>query len=75
MPRPKKGTPEYDLWIAAIEVATYPPLTNSNNQAICQVSVVRMKALRDALDAVGVDWREAKRKDDEQRQQTQKPTT
>lgn len=59
MARPKKGTPEWDLWVAAIEVAIYPSLVHGR-QATGQVSWRRLDALRDALDELGIDWRKAK---------------
>lgn len=62
MTRPAKGTPEYDLWVAAIEVAIYPPLVFKG--ATTQVSCRRIEELRTALDAVGIDWRAAKITDD-----------
>lgn len=58
MSRPVKGTPEYELWLCAIEVATYPPVEHGN-QATGQVSWRRLDALRAALEGVGIDWREA----------------
>lgn len=63
--RPDKGTPEWDLWVAAIEVATFPPLVAKG--ATSQISERRITALREALDAVGIDWRTAKATDDERR--------
>jgi hypothetical protein len=61
MTRPDKGTPEYDLWVAAIDVATYPPLKAKG--ATLQVSERRIEALRDALDRLGIDWREVRAKE------------
>lgn len=63
--KPEKGTPEYDLWVAAIEVATYPPLTGAGFTT--QVPRSRIDALRTALDGVGIDWEKAKRMDDDSR--------
>lgn len=62
MARPKKGTPEYELWLCAIEVATYPPIEHGN-QATGQVSWQPLDNLRAALDGVGIDRREATAKD------------
>lgn len=65
MSRPKKGTPEWELWVAAIEVAIYPP--TSGTTATAKVAWHRINALRAALDELGIDWRSAKATDDVQR--------
>jgi hypothetical protein len=57
MARPEKGTPEYDLWIAAIEVAAHPPLKQGKYASDAGVSWHKVDALRAALDGVGIDWR------------------
>lgn len=64
--RPAKGTPEYDPWIAAIEIATFPP-TSIRPGSEPKVAAIRIEALRTALEACGIDWRKAKATDDEQR--------
>lgn len=56
--RPAKGTPEYELWTAAIEVAAYPPVYP--RKATCVVSSKRIQRLRDALEACGIDWHKVK---------------
>jgi hypothetical protein len=61
--RPEKGSPEWDLWIAAIEVAAYPPLNigqKGRSRATCQVSTRQITKLRAALDACEIDWRKVK---------------
>lgn len=55
---PKKGTPEWDLWMAALAVAVFPPLKPQNYSV--QLSSKLLKDLRDALDACGVDWKKVK---------------
>ncbi len=69
MTAPSKGTPEYDLWVAAIEVATYAPLRPGTHVSGAKVAWPRLEALRAALDALGIDWRKAKVEDDKARQE------
>jgi hypothetical protein len=57
---PDEGTPEYDLWIAAIEIATSAPLRQGTNVTSAGIYWPRIHALRAALDALGIDWRAAK---------------
>lgn len=47
------GTPEYLVWVAAIEVAR----TASKRSAYALVPWRRIRALQAALEAAGVDWR------------------
>ncbi len=63
--RPSKGTPEYELLIAACEVASYPPL--APKAYTCAVPAKRIEELRLALDALDIDWRRAKQVDEERR--------
>jgi hypothetical protein len=63
MPRPSKGTPEYELWIAAIDVAIDPPL--KPQRPTVQLYAPKLKALRDALEGVGIDWRKVKEANEE----------
>lgn len=58
MTKPLKDSPEWDLWIAALEVAAGPPLRP--HAASVLVPASRLRKLRDALDVLGVDWREVK---------------
>lgn len=63
--RPEKGSPEWDLWVAAIEVAIAPPLSHTKTTTpTAKVRWTAITELRAALDALGVDWRTAKAKDD-----------
>lgn len=65
MTRPSKGTPEYDLWVAAIEIAIYPPLRHDDRTTwAAKVPWNRIEELRAALDKVGIDWRATKITDD-----------
>lgn len=58
MPRPEKGTPEYDLWLAAIDIAHAAPLKQHATAARAGIPWVRIDRLRAALDALGVPWEE-----------------
>jgi hypothetical protein len=60
--RPAKGTPEYELWLAAIEVAIHAPLDRGVSTGSAQIYWPKIDRLRDALDAVGIDWRAAKQR-------------
>jgi len=66
---PKKGSPEYDLWVAAIEVATYAPYRAAKYVHGATIAWTRVEALRAALDALGIDWRKAKLAEDHARQE------
>jgi hypothetical protein len=57
---PARGTPEHELWMAAVSVAVSAPLTHGPSTTYALVYWPRMDALRAALDAVGVDWRAVK---------------
>lgn len=60
--RPVKGSPEWDLWVAAIEVAAWPPLTHSSTTVYAaKVPWSMIEALRERLDALGVDWKRVHR--------------
>lgn len=59
MSTPQKDSPEWKLWIAALEVATSAPLTAHTPEV--RVAWPRIERLRTALEALGVDWRTAKR--------------
>lgn len=54
----EKGSPEWDVIAAALDVAVYPPLDPKTPTT--NVSVVEITKLRNALDAVGIDWRKVK---------------
>lgn len=62
--RPLEGTPEYDLWVTAIDVAISPPV--DMRQPTTQVHARRIRALRDALEAVGIDWKTARERNEVQ---------
>ena len=55
--RPAAGTPEWDLWVAAVEVAMSAPLRHGPTTSYAKVYWPRIEQLRAALDAVGIDWR------------------
>lgn len=60
---PREGTPERDLWLAAIAVALEPPLRQGQASA-ARVSWHLVRQLRDALEGAGVDWEAAKLRQD-----------
>ena len=57
---PKEGTPEWRLWIAAIEVATAPPVKQNETAFAAKVPWTRIDKLRRALEDADIDWRRAK---------------
>jgi hypothetical protein len=59
-PRPQKGTPEYKLWIEAIEVALAAPMHQNENAYAAKIPWSRIHKLRAALEGVGIDWKAAK---------------
>lgn len=65
--RPVKGNPEYDLWLAAIEIAIAAPWKQSGSAYDAKVPWSTIDALRKALEGVGINWENGKRKDDERR--------
>ena len=64
MSKPEKGTPEYDLWICAIEVAIHAPWTQNQFTVAAKIPWQDINALRTALEKVGIDWRPAKETED-----------
>jgi hypothetical protein len=56
MSAPKKGTPEYELWISAIDLATSVSL-NPTGARTAQVPWRLITELRDVLDKLHIDWR------------------
>ena len=64
MTLPARGTPEYDLWTAAIDVALAPPLRNRHPDTVycARVPWPEIERLRDALEAAGIDWKTPKHK-------------
>ena len=71
MSAPEKGTPEYALWVAAIEVAIHAPLKQGTYSSDAKVRWHAIHELRAALDAVGIDWRTAKVKNDAERREAE----
>lgn len=55
---PEQGTPEWDLFLAAIDVAAWPPLRIRTFSTT--VPRVRIERLRECLEACGIDWRKVK---------------
>lgn len=55
--RPEKGTPEYELWLCAIDVAHAAPLKQGANVFMAQVPWDTIDKLRAAIEAVGIDWK------------------
>jgi hypothetical protein len=60
MSRPEKDSPEWDLWVAAIDVAVAPPVKKGTYSYAANVPWHLVERLRDALDAVGIDWLDVK---------------
>jgi hypothetical protein len=58
--RPAKGTPEYDLWLAAIDVAAAAPLNRAATVSHTLIYWGYIEKLRRCLDELGVDWRSVK---------------
>ena len=59
--RPAKGTPEYNLWLAAIDISIAAPMKKGSYSHSAQIPWTMIHALRDALDDLGIDWRAQKR--------------
>jgi hypothetical protein len=64
MPKPEKDTPEYELWLCAIEVAVAAPWKQGTHSYSAQIPWNNVNNLRQALDALGIDWRKTKTDDD-----------
>jgi hypothetical protein len=60
--RPQKGTPEFDLWVAAIEIAMDAPERHGSTTTHALIYWPKVEALRAALDALGIDWHQPKAK-------------
>lgn len=56
---PAQDTPARAVWVAAIDVATSPPLRANRSGGVSQALVPwrEIQTLREALDALGIDWR------------------
>jgi hypothetical protein len=57
---PAKGTPEHDLWVAAIEVAAAAPAKQGQTVAKAAVPWHMIHQLRATLEALGIDWRKVR---------------
>lgn len=55
--RPEKGTPEFELWVSAIDVAHAAPLKRGTYSHTAQVPWTIINEVRAALEAVGIDWK------------------
>jgi hypothetical protein len=55
--RPPKGTPEYAVWLAAIDVALAAPLKQGTNVYAASIPWSIVTDLRAQLAAAGIDWR------------------
>jgi hypothetical protein len=53
---PDPGTPEYEVFVAAIEIAAYGPLKPGQHVFAAKVPWTRLMRLRDALTAAGIPW-------------------
>jgi hypothetical protein len=65
MPKPEKDTPEYELWLCAIDVAIAAPWNQATHAFASQIPWEDIHKLRRALEAVDIDWQAAKKSDDE----------
>lgn len=63
--KPREGTPEYELWLCATDIAIAAPWKGGTYVYAAQIPWEDIKRLRAALEAVGVDWQTAKKHDDE----------
>jgi hypothetical protein len=53
---PERGTPEAVLWSAAMEVALAAPAKQNPTASSAQIPWVKIDALREAIEGVGIDW-------------------
>ena len=67
--RPPPGTPSYQLWLAAIDVALEAPLSQGTHVHAAQIPWTVIHELRAALDALSIDWRKYKDKQDTERRE------
>jgi hypothetical protein len=63
---PAKGTPEYRLWVAALDVAVWAPL-EQGIAARAQVPWRLIHELREIFEELNIDWRATKAENDEWR--------
>jgi hypothetical protein len=65
---PRKGDLDYPLWLAAIDVAIHAPRRhNSATTWAAKIPWDDIHKLRTVLESLGIDWEEAKRRDDAER--------
>lgn len=57
-PNIKEGTPDWDVFLAAIAVAVEPPLDPKTGGTIVRTDTIQN--LRRVLDAAGIDWKTVK---------------
>lgn len=56
MPKPLKGTPEYELWLAAIDIAAAAPLKRGTYVHAASIPWKLVNRLRDVLEELDIDW-------------------
>jgi hypothetical protein len=64
---PEKGTPEYALWSAAVEVALAAPARQNPSTYDARVPWDTINQLREAIKGIGIDWNAFKADHDAQR--------
>jgi len=64
---PRKGDLDYPLWLSAIDVAIHAPWKQGKNVWAAQIPWDDIHEMRRVLEALGVDWQEGKRADDDER--------
>jgi hypothetical protein len=64
--RPEKGTPEYDLWVTAIDIAIRAPYDQNPTTVDTKIPWLLIHELRSRLDALDINWRAAKTKNDDE---------
>lgn len=57
---PREGTPEYRLWITAIDIAMWAPYKQGKYVTDAHIPWFLIAQLRKDLEALGIDWRTAK---------------
>jgi hypothetical protein len=67
MSTPEKDTPEWRLWVAALDAAIWPPYADETRGAECLVPSFVIDQLREAFEELGIDWRATKAQNDSDR--------
>lgn len=62
---PEKGTPEYDLWVTAIDIAIAAPYDQNRTVVDTKIPWLLIHELRSRLDTLDINWRAAKTKNDD----------